>query len=60
MKDVESIQADALPALTALAVLGIQFIQETGASDFSVSAVFPHTSTGDKYKAVFKFEKEEV
>jgi hypothetical protein len=53
---MEEMQKETIIHLTALAGLGSLLMQDTGAKDFCVNAVFPHVSTGKKYKAVFKLE----
>jgi hypothetical protein len=43
--------------LTGISALGVQFMQDTDATRFTVSSELPHKKTGKRYKAVYTLEE---
>jgi hypothetical protein len=43
--------------LTGISALGVEFMQDTNATRFTVSSELPHKKTGRRYKAVYTLEE---
>jgi len=43
--------------LTGISALGVEFMRDTNATSFSISAELPHKATGKKYKATYSIQE---